>query len=331
MLRPDGRSARPCLVARLVAPAAALILLTASGGARGDDAQTMVAARAAYDRGAAAYDRGEYAVAAAEFARADELAPNPVALTHAVKAAHRADDPVLGMSLVERSSRGPSTSELTQAVEAARARFAARVGQLAIRCPAVLACRATIDGAPAAMGRKRWVTAGQHAIEVIFEGGTEKRTISIVGGDDYEITPSGPAPSQSLTPPTTATRAATGQRSPSSAEPDSGGVSPAWFWVGAAVTLGLAGATTASGLDATSRHDEYNDAPTADGLADGHAAETRTNVLLGATAAAAVATAALGIFFVRWSSGDGSRAAAVTLSTTASAGGSAMLGLRGAL
>ena len=51
------------------------------------DAKDLEGARAAYDRGAAAYDAGNYELAASELTRADDLAPNDIALELALKAA----------------------------------------------------------------------------------------------------------------------------------------------------------------------------------------------------------------------------------------------------
>ncbi|MDI1452178.1 hypothetical protein QHF85_49515, partial [Polyangium sp. 6x1] len=70
--------------------AAALVLLCAAPSRAAEPAATE--AKAAYDRGAAAYERGDMATAARELARADALAPNPVALASALRAAIEGDD-----------------------------------------------------------------------------------------------------------------------------------------------------------------------------------------------------------------------------------------------
>src|SRR5206468_1036343 len=83
--------------------------------------------------------------------------------------------------------------------------------------------------------------------------------------------------------------------------PAPNGLSPVWFWFGVGGTALLGGALVASAIDVKAKHDEYADAPTADLQSDGKAAQVRTNVLVSATAGAAVITAIVGFFFVGWS------------------------------
>ncbi len=87
------------------------------------------------------------------------------------------------------------------------------------------------------------------------------------------------------------------------------GLSPAWVAVGGGLTLVLAGAATWSGVDTASKHDDFVggacDRAPSEGCtslsSDGKDAQLRTNILFGATALTGIATAAVGLFFVRWS------------------------------
>jgi hypothetical protein len=81
------------------------------------------------------------------------------------------------------------------------------------------------------------------------------------------------------------------------------GLSPIWFWVGTAATVGLGAATVWSGLDTQSKHDEFAANPSAATQSDGRDAQLRTNILGVITAACGVTTAALGLFAVSWSKG----------------------------
>ena len=65
--------------------------------------------------------------------------------------------------------------------------------------------------------------------------------------------------------------------------------------------MGLAGASIWSGLDVLSKNDEYERDPTQARLDAGQSAELRTNILIGATAVAAVATGVIA-WKTRWSS-----------------------------
>src|SRR3954470_3735389 len=82
---PFGEIARrraPSRLLRARAQALGLLLLvTGSGRAAEHRAQ---AARSAYDSAAAAYNSGDFNAAAEQFARADELAPNPTTLKLAI-------------------------------------------------------------------------------------------------------------------------------------------------------------------------------------------------------------------------------------------------------
>src|SRR5437868_1857130 len=81
-------------------------------------------ARQVYDRGAAAYNAKEYEKAAADFARADEMAPNDVTLTYALEAAVRSKSAPMVMELVTRVEKrvAPGTA-LAKSAKDARATY----------------------------------------------------------------------------------------------------------------------------------------------------------------------------------------------------------------
>lgn len=87
-------------------------------------------------------------------------------------------------------------------------------------------------------------------------------------------------------------------------------LSPVWFVAGAGATVVLTGITIWSGLDTRSAYSDYQrDLPrlTQDEANDrvdaGHSRELRTNLLLAGSVVCAAGTAALGIWFVDFSSG----------------------------
>jgi hypothetical protein len=240
-------------------------------------------ARAAYDRGARAFNAGQYVAAAREFSVADELAPNPVALRFALQAVLFLDDPVLGMTLVQRAG-GRNAPELDRLVVDARAKFAHRVGRITLTGPEASVRLARIDGAP--VTRTTWVTPGTHAIE--WQGGG-LRSVHVEADDDLEI--SAPRPPEPPAPPPPATEGT----------PAGSGISPAWFWVGVALTTIGGVATLGSGLDTVSKHRTFADDPNSQTQSQGESAQLRTNIFIGATALCAVTTAAIGLFATRWS------------------------------
>jgi len=303
----------------------ALTLALATQDTRADEPAPSEAARAAYDRGTRAYDRGDYAVAAGEFALADALAPHPVALKWALSAAVRADDPVLGMTLVARADRGPTDAPLASAVAAARQKFERRVGAITVVCPRGVACEARVDGAATRPSMRTYVTPGSHLVEISVQGRIERRWATVDGGAGSEVVGTSPAPLAAPETPAAPPSAAAPTRDPSSPRapaprptsiPDAGadGIAPIWFWLGAGVTAVFGGITIASGVDTLAKHDAYLETREPGGDAAGRSAETRTNVLLGTTAIVGLATGLVGLFAVRWSSvpaRQGSRSAGV--------------------
>lgn len=71
--------------------------------------------------------------------------------------------------------------------------------------------------------------------------------------------------------------------------------------MGAGLTAVSAGVLLWSGVDTLTARDAYVANPTEAGYNDGVGRETRTNVLIGVTAALGVATAVSAIFFTEWS------------------------------
>ena len=84
--------------------------------------------------------------------------------------------------------------------------------------------------------------------------------------------------------------------------PTPDGLSPAVFVTGVVITAGLAGVLVWSGLDTLDGSQSYMQNPTQVALDDGRVRELRTNVLIGATAAAGLTTLVIGAFFTRWRS-----------------------------
>jgi hypothetical protein len=72
-------------------------------------------------------------------------------------------------------------------------------------------------------------------------------------------------------------------------------------WIGAGLTAVSAGVLVWSGVDTLTARDAYVANPTEAGYNDGVGRETRTNVLIGVTAALGVATAVSAALFTEWS------------------------------
>src|SRR5262249_46498864 len=152
---------------------ALIALVSCAGVATAADARadgTEAQAHEAYERGTRAFRRGDYATAAREYAAADALSPNPVALQAALDAAVQADDPVLGVALLDRARGSARTDGLFTTMMTAERKFAHRVGRIRPECPAS-PCLAAIDGAASPPGQAAIVRVGSHTVTVEGSGG----------------------------------------------------------------------------------------------------------------------------------------------------------------
>ncbi len=294
--------------------AATLVLTLIVGSASSAFAGDPEGARQAYDKASAAFARKSYAEAAAGFSIADDLEPNPVALESALKSAVLADDPVLGMQLVERAASRPSDPRVEAAAKRAREKFAARAGRLSVTCPDERGCSAKLEGAPLALGKRVWVRPGSQRLDVVVDGVASGHAVEVAPGGIVDFVP--PAPPRRVEPAPPRPAPATQPMPPAASQPPEQaappltpretdrGISPAWFVVGAVATAALAGVTIWSGVDTLEKHAAFLEGEDAE-KGPGQDAQLRTNILLGATLLSAAGTAITGIF-VDWGGPGGS-------------------------
>jgi hypothetical protein len=263
---------------------------------------TQEAARTAYDDAVSAHERSDYPRAARGFAHADRLVPKDSALRDAIAEATRADDAPLALMLVARARRSPQNAELQQIAANARDKFRGRAGRYQSECAEP--CSVEVDGKEADPELEGWIPVGSHVIALTTEGYRDEHRVEILPLETTVVTFARPKPKPA------AITLSTPQALPESpAGPSRGGLSPAWFWAGAGLTLALAGASVASGLDVTSRRDDFDahrcsaagSAACDDLASSGRGAVTRTNILLGGAVVVGVATLVT-MFFVRWKS-----------------------------
>jgi hypothetical protein len=296
MRRLGGRAtrARTALSVALVG-----VTLAPLAGAAEPDGSSLSRAHDAYARGAAAYAVGDYTRAARELAFADALVPDDVTLKAALDAVTLADDPVLGVELIERSTRVTGRAlppPIAHSVAVAEARFAHRTGRIVVRCDG---CLALVDGSSVVVGVPRVVLVGVHQVALQAGASPEDRLVTVGADETREVAP-GAEPS---VPSSIAAEAKTPLHEEAQA-----GVSPAWFVAAAAVTVGLGVGTILSGVSTANDHDRFVSAgcqstggTSCTQLAStGESAQTSTRWLGVGTAVAVAGTAALGIFGVRW-------------------------------
>ena len=296
----------------------AALLLASTASAQGDKAL----AKEAYDRGTQAHARGDFRRAAEEFAKADALAPSPIALQAALDAAVDADEFVLGADLLERTKRlGASRpGTLAASIDAATKKLGGRAGHVKVACPSGARCTATLDGAAFDSAKGTWSRVGPHTLVVQVDGAPDTRTVEVRAGEDMEVvaaraTPT-PTPTTTPTPaPTATTTAAPTPPARAADAPAAKPLPPLVFWIGAGATVVLGGATTYFALTASSKHKSFTDAgcgtvatSECPSLKDsGETAQTRANIGFAVTGVAAAATVVIGVLLTDWA---GSRKAA---------------------
>jgi hypothetical protein len=285
-------------------------------------AQDKAHAKEAYERGVEAHKRGDFQRAAEEFARADAIAPSPVALQAAVDETILADDPALGEELVERSQRAPATGDLAKSIETAKKKFAGRAGRVKVACPEGATCLATLDSTAIAVGKPVWSRSGQHTIVVQVDGESQTKLVDVKADQTTDVTPT----PKSAPPPAVAPAATTPPPPPTSPPPYNeggavkdhpdalpprdmkNGLPPIIFWVGAGATVLFAGAGITLGLVTKSKHEEFIDAgcdkannPGCKDKGDvGLTTQILADVSFGVTALAGVATIVIGVAFTDW-------------------------------
>jgi hypothetical protein len=317
-----GRATRARLAMSLSCSALALVGLVEPDDASASepDGSNLSRAHDAYARGAAAYAQQDYERAAREFATADELVPAAVTLRVALEAVTLADDPVLGMELIERAHREPTDAQLARAVAIAQQRFVHRTGSLVVRCDD---CLAVIDGSPATVGQPRRVLPGVHTVSVQRHGSPETRLVPVLVDDTREVLVRARSPEGEALPPIQLSPLPPSVLPPAEANR---GVSPAWFVAASIASVGLAAVTVWSALDTTSDHQAFEnqgcsatDKAGCNALASaGQGAQTRTLALGIGTGAAIVGTTLLGAVAVRWHAPTG-REVGLALTATSAA------------
>lgn len=288
---------------RSVALALLFGALSLSSSASAAEPDSKERARAAYDRGLEAHKQGDMHKAAEEFALADSLAPSPVALKAALEAAIEADDPVIGAELLERTKREPMPASLGPRIKEAHKRFRGRAGRIRVGCPTGSSCVAKVDGTSVEIDKVAWMPTGQRNVVVTVDGQMQMKAVEVTSDQVAEYTPEKAAAIEKPKAEPSAnaeTKSTPGFRFKS--------LPPIYFYVGAGVTLVLAGVTTYFGFDTTSKHGQFVDVgcerawkSACPGLkSDGESAQSRTNVTLALTLVSAAATTVLGTLFTDW-------------------------------
>lgn len=271
-----------------------------------------------FAEGDRAFKDGDFRHAAESYERAYQRVPHYSALWNAARSWDHAGEPARAANLYARYLREapPRARDRNSAQRLLRA-LSNRLARLEIHATDVSDVR--VDDTPVD-APSVYVTPGAHVVEGKTSDGTVVRQSSDVQAGDVVsvalVPPAGgaaaaassPAPSGASAP-TAPAAAPTGAAPPATTEDaqheepmqsSSRRWSPIFVYFGGALTLALGGITIWSGLDTLQQKDTFDKNPTQANLDSGKSKEIRTNVLVGATAAVGLVTAATALFLIDW-------------------------------
>lgn len=265
----------------------------------------VVAAANAYGQAQQAELRGDHDRAAELFELADRIAPTPEALRSATRARVAAGQLALAAGnaeeLLARYESDDTSRELAESVlDKARSELT----RYTLRCSHP--CTIVADGFATGVGARDtqiiYLAPGTHQLEVGF-GQDATQSVELTGsaGESRTLSVARPlqAPKPVVEPEPSVERAS--EPAPARAH----GISPAYFWTAASLTVVAGGLTLWSGLDLLSARDDYEAKaqPTRADFEDGESKDRRTSALIGATSVLAATTVTLA-FFTRFRSAD---------------------------
>lgn len=267
-----------------------------------DSADVQAAARA-YEEGQLAQLQNDYARAARLFEIAHRAAPAAAAIRSAIRN-HRAAGALpraATLSVVAATSYADDaeTSELTASV-LAEARTA--LGRLDVACAA--SCSVSVDGHLVSLADGQefsvYVLPGAHELSARFSTGEQTSSFEITAGAEMARTLE--APVAAIVEPDPVDPPVETLHIDVPPEPQPSGLSPVVTYIGAGVTVALAGVFVWSLLDTGSASDDYQANPTRAGFDDGQGRVLRTGILGAAAGAAGVATLIIAIAATNWES-----------------------------
>lgn len=271
-----------------------------------------------FEKGVAAYKKADFGAAMLHFKQALVYRPHPVVAFNLALAEGKSGLLVEAVARLDQVLAHPQSSAKLKA-NATRERdgFASGIGAIVVDSGLASVVEATVDDSPlTGFPPAIQVNPGSHHVVVRVDGRqVVNRSITVNPGEHVRLAISSEREVSAPVPP----RARPPGRKPPGEPVPERGISPVWFYGGVGLTLVLGGVTTWSALDTRSAYNDYTVAlPTLNQdeidrqVSDGHAKEKRTNILLGATALAALGSAAVGFFAVNWRSSATAPGVAVT-------------------
>jgi Flp pilus assembly protein TadG len=267
-------------------------------------AQDLVGAANAFSRAQKAELSGDHAAAAELFELADSLVPSPEALRSALRSRQAAGQlSTAALHAETLLARYPDDERSKDLVDATLEKASEKLMRYQIDCQDS-ACAVLVDGAAATVDARThhvlYLEPGTHLVIAAF-GDTRSEPQVATGnpGTRASLSFSDSPAAAATTAEVDSSRSVQVGENGADANPmaaDQTGL-PRWvFMAGVAVTIGVGVAAVWSGMDVLRLHEKYQKNRTAEGYQYGQKIEQRTNILIGATAAAAVGTGVLAIF-----------------------------------
>ncbi len=276
-----------------------------------------------FDLGVRAARARDYESAASHFENADREAPSAEALQGALRARYDAKQWARAASLADLAAeRHPQKRSLAGFARSVLGKYGKQLYRVTVRCEP--ACDVVADGRiiHGSTARKLafFLDPGAHTVAVGWGAITQAKEVTASAGGSAELEFSRPEPTPEPAAPAASTAPAAPVAGPAPVVPPApppegpraaarGGLPQGVFWGGLAATTALGAVTVWSGIDTQNNPgkdrireqcgDLREDCPL---YQDGLSRQRRTNILLGATGGAGLATAVVGLFFTRWGS-----------------------------
>ncbi|MBI4705994.1 MAG: hypothetical protein HY744_33290 [Deltaproteobacteria bacterium] len=302
-----------------------------------------------FEAGARAYRAKQFELAASQFEAAHTAAPSAQALRMAIRARDEAGQPARAATLAAFAAESyPDDAKTAELAQAVLDRLGPALHRIEIEC--VTACVLAVGSlavlGPPATKRTLYLSPGEVPVAASFAaegrgareivqasaGGASTLRLAPVAEPEPEPKPAPeakpepappPAPPPEPPAPKLVPKPEPAPPKPALLPPPAAdvapgeGLSPVAFFVGLGATGVLGALTVWSGIDTINspgqdavRESCRGQGATCPEYQEGLANQTRTNVLIGATAGAAALTAALGLLFTDWSATQDSGPAA---------------------
>ena len=267
-------------------------------------ADDVAGAANAFSKAQKAELSGDPATAAELFELADSLAPSPEALRSAIRARKAAGQ--LGSAALDAEAlhdRYPNDARSKELADATLALAKQSLARFEITCKPGT-CGLIVDGSAATSEPKLkhvlYFEPGKHDVIATFgKNRTPPKAAEGAAGEQgtlvFDAPKVEPRKASELDETGAVVAGGDGAIGADSGVKPSKGLPPWIFVTGAVVTVGLGAVTVWSGMDVLKAHDNY-DGTSRDQYDEGVEKERRTNILIGATAVAGVATGVIAIF-----------------------------------